>query len=475
VACFGVTAAVGAAPALATVPGQNIYGSGSSLQKIAQQKIWTVKWTHAGLSNSPTATYTSSGSGAGLAEFGNTTGALDRTQDPTANAVGQLDAYVGTDDPPTASNLTNASTAATGSSTTTIHELTVPVAQAPVAALFSLPTGLKAGTGSNLKVTNKLFQGIWDANVPASTHYAAKTWGALLEDAGWTKVTSSPGVNQFTDAGGSTGGGQGITLQVRSKASGTTYTQKGFLNLSGDSHYPASLVTDDDTWPVTTVNTGNTGGSQLVANTTASPGSIGYANLADAATAAPAYAKTVTTTTTGGSHQILYGQLQSNLGGTGAVQYADPQGSTAGTANVYTGNNINVNGGNASFVGHWTVPLPGGTFDPTGTWGGTQASDPDVYDHSLLGGRKTSYYPIVAATYDLGWSDYDAASSNVVADYGGTAAQATAAGNTAFSFVNYEVGSTTGQNDLVNGKLYYAKLPAKIDGYAATAATAITP
>jgi hypothetical protein len=490
-ASFGATAAVGSAPALAAVPGENVFGSGSSLQKLAQVNIWTTTWfktpaDHSTLSNNPKATYTATSSGAGLAEFGNTTGVLDPTQDATAdngstNGYGKpvLDAYVGSDDPPTGpvttagTNLADASLAATGHATAKIDELTVPVGQAPVAILISLPKGITAGSGSQVRLANKLLQEVYDANVPASAHYAAKTWGALLEDSGWTRVTGTPGANQFKDAGGSTGGTQAITLQVRSSASGTTYTLKGFLNLSGDPHYPSRFVNDNDQWPVATVNTGNTGGSQEVADTTAHPGSIGYANLADAASASPAYTHTVVTTTTGGSHQIAYAILQANYRGTGTV-YADPEAGT-GTANVYTGNNININGGNATFVGHWRVPLSGSTFIPTGTWAGTQASDPDVYDHSLLNGHKTAYYPIVAVTYDLAWTDYDEAASNLVSKYGGSTAQATAAGNTANSLITYIVNPSTGQTDLINGHFYYAKLPSKIDGYSTSAAKAITP
>jgi len=350
------------------------------------------------------------------------------------------------------------------------------VAQAPVAVLISLPNGVTAGPGSQLRLTNKLLQQIYDANVPASSHYGAGTWGSLLEDSGWTRVPGTPGAaNQFIDAGGSTGGNQGITLQVRSSASGTTYTLKGFLGLSGDLNYPSSFVNDNDQWPVPSVTTGNTGGSQEVANTTANPGSVGYANLADAATASPAYTKAVTTTAIGGTHEFAYAIVQDNYGGPGTAAYADPQSDTPGHPNVYTGTNININGANASFVGHWTAPLIGTTFDPTGSWGGTQASDPDVYDHGLMNGEKTGYYPIVAVTYDLAWSDYDLPASNLVSKYGGSAADAAAAGSTVISLLTYIVNPIAGQNDLSNAHMYYADLPAPIDGYSVAAAQAITP
>jgi hypothetical protein len=485
-----VMAIAGTAPAFATVPGENIFASGSSLQKVAQQQVWTPTWfstaaDHSQLSNNPTASYFSSSSGHGLAEFGNTTGSLDLTQDANAdngstNGYGTpvLDAYVGTDDPPigplstVGSQLHNASLAATGGASKAVDEVTVPAAQAPVAILLSLPTGITLGANTSVNLSNGMLRATWDANVPKSSSYAAKTWGAFLQDVGLKKVTGTPGAGQFTDAGGADGGNQGITLQVRSSASGTSYTFKSFLWLSKDPNYTKSFVVDDDTWPVTTTNTGNSGGSQLVADTTSTPGSVGYANLADAATATPAYTHTAQTTTTGGSHQILYARVQSNQSGSIAV-YADPESSTAGQANVYTGNNININGASPSFVGHWYVPLSGTTYQPTGSWGGTLADDPDVYDHSVNNGVKTNNYPIVAATYDLAWTDYDGAGSNLVSDFGGSAAKAYEAGNTVKSFLSYVV--THGQYDLQVSGLYYAKLPQKIDTYAATALSAVTP
>lgn len=484
-ACLGATAAVGVSPALAAQPGENIFGSGSSLQQIIQQQVWTGTWTatpadHSGLSNSPTATYSSTGSGAGLAEYGNTTGSLNLTEDPLAdngatNGYGRpvLDAYIGTDDPPTSSNLTDASTAATGSDPNPVQEITVPVAQAPVAILLSTPTGITAGDNTVVKLSDALLEDIWNANVPASTHYAAKTWGALLEDAGLKRVASAPTQQHFTDAGGSTGGSQAITLQVRSNGSGTSYAFKGFLNLTGDPLYTSSFVVDDPTWPVTTNPAGTTNGA-VVATTTGAPGSVAYANLADAATATPGYTKRVQTTATGGSHQILYALVQANEGGS-PIQYADPEGSSSGTANVYTGNNINVNGANSSLVGHWTVPLSGSTLTPTGSWGGTQASDPDVYDHSVTNGVKLLRYSIVAATYLVAWNKYEAPHSNIITQFGGTSADAKAAGQSAKSFVKYIVTSSQGQADLANSGKFYARLPSKIDGYASTAVSNISP
>jgi hypothetical protein len=518
-AAFGVTALVGTTPALAVtkVPGENIYGSGSSLQKILQQNILTPKWEstpadHATLSNSVTASYFSSSSGSGLAEFGNTTGALNLAEDPVAdngsgNGYGQpvLDAYVGTDDAPTGplsdptSNLGEASAAATGSAATPIDELTIPVAQAPVAVLLSVPLGIQIGNATTpnavVHLLSVYLQQVWNQTLPAElaskteVAYPANSWGSLLERAGLKEVASNPTATQFTDAGGATGGDQLIELQARSSGSGTTYAFRGELYLTGDAFYPASQVTDANTgWPVTVNETGNTGGAQLVENTELTPGSIGYANLADAALATTPYSPftaKATFTSEGGTHQILFAEVQDNQGSTPA-RYANPE-SSVGHANVYTGAQINVNNAysltQTDGVGQWTVPGSGTpfVFDPTGSWGGTApgngtlASDPDIYDHSGdNGGTKAASYPIVSADLDLAWSTYDEAGSNLVGDFGSTAADATDAGNTISSFLIYATG-THGQADAAAGGDYYARLPTVIDSDAIKAADAITP
>src|SRR5262249_20077273 len=138
----------------------------------------------------------------------------DRTQDTTANGAGLLDGFVGTDSPPTTTQLTNAQTASGGPA-----EVTVPLLQAPVAILLSLPSALTLGTPNptdgtaptpgTINLTNPELQQLFDGsatsgtpldNVPAASQaatgtvtsptfnpaisYAAGTWGALLLETG---------------------------------------------------------------------------------------------------------------------------------------------------------------------------------------------------------------------------------------------------------------------------------------------------
>ena len=533
-ACLGATAFVGAgvASAATTVPGENIYGMGSSLQAIAETGQnapgvassggacgstgwpgWVSLWRctpadHAGLSNNPTAFYTTEGSGQGLAEFGNassgsctsTTGVLSPACDPNANALGELDAYIGTDDPPNPTDLTNAATAAGGG----VQEITVPIAQAPEAMIFSLPVGITLGSGATLNLPTLAFPYLWGSKgIPADSQCpapSANTWCALLTHLGKQRITSgTPTASQFLDTTNNDGGK--ITLEERSKGSGTTYAFRGFLyevdQDEGFTDYPYSLVTDGPSdWPTTAEPQSQTGplgangsNATMVENTCETPGSTSYPNLADAALdPVQPFSDTATTTTCGGtaSHQVLYANVQDNFGDGKAPFYAKPNGSTTGSVNVYTGADISVNpstctpNSSARVVGCWVVPST-----PTGSWGstnsaapGTIPSDPDVYDHGMSGTTPSTTYPIVATTYDVAWSQYDLAGTNLIGMYNDASCPSgtncnTDAGNAVKNFLTYETGK--GQSDLPFGKVYYTKVPAAIQSIASANVNAITP
>jgi hypothetical protein len=551
-ACLGATVAVGASSAsAATLQSEHIFGNGSSLQAVAQNggtdatgtvwAGWTNTWGSTAADHktlnctsgpsfpSPcTATYTSTSSGTGLAEFGDAAGtpvacggtavagALDQACDTTAdngatNGFGApiLDAWAGSDDPPPTTDLSNAATAAGGG----VQQLTVPVAQAPVAILLSLPSDITLNSSDTLfKLKNTLLQAIYDPNGKGVDNIkgsglctggdkgSAGTWCGLLVQADYKPITSgTPTASQFLYTGTDNGGT--ITDFVRASASGTTFTQKGFLNESGDANY-ASLVNDNDVWPaglpVQDCSTAgscsggfgaSSGGGTLVKNTAFFPGSVGYANLADAAEAqlstnggttitgftnAPHMINWVAGQTVPNPHQVLYVDLQANYNPTCTSSCASPKytlpETSDGVANVYTGTNLNINGsggtpGSGTSVGDWTVPST-----LTGTWSPTLPADPNVFTDSGNHGL----YADVAGTYDLAWTRYDASGSNLIGSTGYlSTAQANAAGASAKSYLQYLTGA--GQSNLVSGKQYYARLPTPIDTDAKAAAADITP
>jgi hypothetical protein len=370
--CVGsaaATAALGAAPAMAVtkVPCvAKVFASGSSLQKAAQNEVWlepkggaqgaigwggtdwqasaskTTECTVTPESASGTKiTYNSTSSGQGLEEFGANSGVFKPDNDTNAKTAGEkkeildvanaepveesgkieaagLDYYVGSDDAPSIRQNGEAQAAAKAKNPSLI---TIPVAQAPVAVMLSLPEGCEIAAGSELDLTNALLSELYDAKIPATTNYAANTWGAFLEADSYTKVAAPPGAGQFSDNGPQTesvyrevetspgvyatklvsvtegGCVQAIRLQARYTESGTSYAFKTYLSqikysvwgpyADDAQNWPAPVsleipLTSEDPSNATIRTQKSEKGSQLAEDTAVTPGSAGYANSADA-------------------------------------------------------------------------------------------------------------------------------------------------------------------------------------------------
>jgi hypothetical protein len=290
----GAVAAFGSAPAFAT---PQIYGSGAAIQT----QLWNnVVSPSAGIT--PTPKFTGTTATSGFNEFGNNTGALDVTQDATADPT--LDSWVGTDSPPTGpsttsgTNLADAYAASGGA-----YEITVPVAQVPLALPLSLPLLVTLNSSQTISITNKILSELYSGTIPASSPYAANTWGAFLQAIGLKKITSgSPTVGQFLDTGSSsakTGGYTPISVEVRKNGAGATLNFKYYLFLLDSSAYLnagpwASPILNDanaygtNEWPTTAnILPATTGNSTDAAEALAvwnTPATIGYTTAGDAAT-----------------------------------------------------------------------------------------------------------------------------------------------------------------------------------------------
>lgn len=423
-----IAAFASAGPAVASVactwPTYQGYASGSSLQAIAQQSIWLTSagWgSNSSCTTSPTSatiTYAPSSSGQALNEFGNNTGALAPADDPTAfysttgieDAGGEiLDWYVGTDDPPTAAQIANAEEAAGEHKPV---EMTIPVAQNPIAVLLSLPPECKIPADSEVDLANNALSELWAGEITAQGSYAENTWGALLNQLLYTQTTADPPTEPetFFDGGGANGCSQEIQPQVSSNGSGTAYSFKAYLNQIDPSVW-STYATDSTSWPWHSVLSDpllagpgtqfNDSEGHLSQNTAANPGSVGYAavsaallpsngNFTNKATA------TLFGTGTGGAsqeHQILWAEIQNNGTSPSGATYADPLAS--GTisknpiANCQTRNLI-----------------PSDEHYPrsvTGSWHGILATDPNIW-----GEAESDSYSICALTYDLVWRHYGA-------------------------------------------------------------------
>jgi hypothetical protein len=406
---FGATALpvlAEAAPADATTT----YGSGAAVQTKLQE-AWIT-------GSGDSITYTGTTSLAGEEEFGLNNSTLNLTKDPTADAVSpsQLDGYIGVDSPITETQRGNADTAA---GTGTQNLLSIPVAQVAETIDLNVPAGLTLGANSTIQLTNKLAEEIFAGKVPASSPYAANTWGALLQLAGWTKVTSSPGTQQFVDDGGATGGGTTISQELRTNGAGATLVFKQYLS------YVASQLGNTD-WSSTTIDEATEGTNEWPSGATisgrassdgkqaeaiaATGGLVGYGTLGAALT----NGKFASTTGSTGANHLLIADLQNNGTVLTGVKYAVPEiltGTNAGGSNAYTGTAINTSGSyeeGQTGVGNWLVPSTSGAVNTTGVWTGSKSGasayshpwDIDVYDDS---GTSSAAYPLIIGLWDNTW------------------------------------------------------------------------
>jgi hypothetical protein len=473
----------GPAPASASVTCAPVgYASGATLQALAQTSVWLTPtgWAaHTSCSTAPKITYTKTSSGAGLEELGDTgepAGVFHPEVDETAfkskepgivdDVEGQdLDWFVGAD-APTQGELSEAQ-AATGAAH--LAQITIPVAQAPVAALLSLPAGCLIPSGSKVDLPNKTLGQLWEGtNKPSGKDpggiqeqggYAAGTWGAFLTQLGYSKTATNPPTTAgtFFDAGGATGCGQAIEPQVFSSVSGTASDFKNYLaqvngavwNQFANEYpdWPSSAIVQSDPLSKGSGEELNESNGHIVANTAANPGSVGFANTADAASASNGgftNAATATTFGTGGgtsaSHQILWAEIQNN--GTGAsATYTDP-----------------LVGSVANCESTKLIPSDKGIpYSYTDSWAGVLASDPNI-----AADAEPSDYSICALTYDLVWHHY----SNVNL-YGQTEAAHNVA-NTVKDLFEYITGA--GQTEIQSHD--YTRFPT---GFAAHIKLAVNP
>jgi hypothetical protein len=359
--------------------------------------------------------------------------------------------------------------------------------------------------------------------IQAQGGYSAETWGSLLTQLGFTKVAkeSELGTGSFTEttpeetltrfeggAGEETvtvhskseieknenpGGksvkvkgqkkevvkGEGCTAKIKSQVrfseSGTTFAFRSYLNQINSTVWSA-FTNDGTTWPeksnVINENTETSGkakvkqekGGQLAEAVGAIPGSVGYADTADAAlkgglgeTAAstnrPMPANSTLEEVVGEGeaenlttkakekiltlkaqpvkslpHQTLWGQVQDN--GTAkpskASEFENPLVAGKTTANCQKNSLI---AGDEAFPLHWPS-----------TWNGTIASDPNINKVVPVA------YPLCAFTYDVAWHHY----GNV--ELYGKTATGEKMGATAKDYFEYVTGK--GVEDLTNAGFY---------------------
>jgi hypothetical protein len=529
-ACVG-TAAVsalgaGSAAAKEVVKCEALHGysSGSSLQKHVQQAVWLTAagWGGAAFQASgetecehlpfaaggPEISYNPTSSGEGLNEFGDNSGELEPSNDTIAEKEEKgkgvkdtegkvLDWYVGTDDPPSAGQ--NGEAKVASGAKNNLAQITIPVAQAPVAVMLSLPAGCKVEEGSKLDLENKVIGQLWEGlNKPSgkdpggvqeqtskglAVKYAANTWGAFLTEIGYTDVAkeSELGEAKFFNAGEQEeelarekggveekvkvkdgGCEEEIKPQARSTESGTSYAFKTYLRQTNFTVWNA-YADDFTNWPSSKVlledpQTSGSGtnepskkGSQLAENTAANPGSVGYANTADAAESGGFGEKAAISQKGTGKvagvgaksikHQILWAQIQDNglAAEPNPAGYADPVVGGVGGAKA------------ANCETEKLVPSDEGfPYSYNDSWGGLTTTDPNIKTDAGV-----ADYSICALTYDLAWHHYQVGNL-----YGKTKESEEVAAAT-HNLLEYII--TQGQTDIQGN--YYQRFPTGMLGH----------
>jgi ABC-type phosphate transport system substrate-binding protein len=407
--------------------GENITGQGSSLQKLAQQNVWTPNFITSanakacngtqGSKGIPTVTYTSVGSGAGMEAWGINGHAFEGTN-----------GYVGTDEPPNEKQREEIQSHSSAPSTSTLE--TIPVIQGSVAIIVHLPTGCKATSISNpgrLVFDNVTLEKIWS--------------GAITK---WSQITENGDAISGLTKSSKCNTESAITRVVRKDQSGTTSIFKKYLYLIDQEPVDGELtwrqISEEkpnvEDWPGVVTRPSGTGGGEEVKMVGETQSSIGYANLADARSNATFYPPT------GGKDKgTFWAPVQDNGLEQEGEKYADP------STNLEAKEKASANCANTEYTNGETSFPPASTLD---VWNEvtTRTTEPK--------------YPLCGLSYDLTFTEYS--------KYPGTSLrQATTANNYLIWVLQTSVG---GGQALIKTKEDYLGLPSSLEGEAKKGAEA---
>ncbi len=440
IASLGVTATAGAFPLAynekACVPAADVlHASGSSFQLNLEETLKKSWSASSGCTEAPKETtvhYTSTSSGKGREVFGMNGKKLEVFQPLKDKTVAELeegtkeckgprtaataspkeaceDLYIGTDAGPSAAELEEA-TKASGGKSVNRGAVTVPLAQGPLAFMFSLPAGCEIEPGSKIDLNNVTLQQIYlaqkaaagkEGEIEAQGGYPAASWGALLTQLGY-KAGAAKG-KEFKEASKATCGEEKIKPQIRAASSGTSFATQNYFNQIEEEFSPkgtqytyALTAGGAVKWPDVIEHYFQTDackglqetGQALAENTAGTPGSIGYADTSDAYHAGGMTESATSTTVCGSAaHQILWAQVQNTgvAAAPNASEYVNPL-LAENKANCETSKLI---AGDEAYPKHWNE-----------TWVSTLASDPDLVS------KFSTAYPACALTFAVAQHHY---------------------------------------------------------------------
>jgi ABC-type phosphate transport system substrate-binding protein len=392
--------------------------------KIAEQNVWgpgfhtsTNAMACSGTQGSdglPEVHYTSSSSGIGLESWGVNHGVA---------SFASTNAFVGTEEPP---NPTDKTEIEANETTKVANSLqTIPVAQESIVVIVHLPAGCTA--------SNTIKKNPWPGRLVIGNPTLQKIFLGTINT--WGEITDSG--DTLSPAGCNS---DSITRVVRLDSAGSTHVLKKYLDLINSSKFETEAATTESwgeiaegtgntVWPkaaIGVVRPAKTGDSALVSKVAETPGSIGYAGLADAR------ANSAFVPATGGpGTSTFWVPIENNGTGVAKPKYADPStdGESASTANAHCEKTKYTNGSGTKFPPKLTAD----------TW------------NEVTTETKEKAYPICALTYELALSDYSAYPL-------GTAEEGTTVNNYLLFQLNTEANG--GQGLIVNHD--YEPLPTKL-------------
>jgi ABC-type phosphate transport system substrate-binding protein len=251
--------------------GSSITGKGANVQKLAQLNVWDPDFSTSsspkacngtqGSKGTPTVTYSSIGSGAGLETWGVNGHAFE----------GSTSAFVATDEAPNQLEREEIQSHSSNPAEETLE--TIPVAESSIAIIVDLPKGCTSATSTaspgRLVLDNVTLEKIWR--------------GAI---ANWSEITD--GGDKLV--GTSCSASAPITRIVRPDSAGLTNELKKYLalidterNIVGELGWNGlSEGAENVVWPGTVTRSSEKGDNALIKLVSETRGSIGYANLGDA-------------------------------------------------------------------------------------------------------------------------------------------------------------------------------------------------
>jgi ABC-type phosphate transport system substrate-binding protein len=442
-ACIVCLAALGAVASTASateVECAAITASGSSLQNIAQKNVFIPEWEkapgegwkteHEKLKCKASAKieYTATSSGIGLAEWGSKTGKIELKESPGEN---KLDAFIGTDVGPEAKAASEGGTPepksqmglmdeAGKSGSTNNKVVTVPIAQSAIAVIVSLPVGCTpmAVSTTSPEVTNKELQETW-----------FKKGLNFLELLSNLELLGTPCDTE-------------PDLQARSKPSGTTAGFKRYMNDLNEGNWKALVETaekaENTEWPSGTKQLNATGpeendtGGHLALKVYDTPGTMGYADLADARNVGFTGTATEHTNAKGEKYYSFFVLINNG-----------PEG--PGTLGVFEGPEAN-HGGSNCVKAEYPLPL---TVGPDVDWSGAKQNN--------TAAGVAGVYPICTLTFDVAWQWY-----SLVTDPGTLLKYTEAQEETVFNYLSWVVLENGGQALAGLATNHYAVLPKEV-------------